>query len=258
MSRARFLKPLSLLPLLFVALWSKADTAVLWQDLSATLTQGHHFKVDPAEQNALTLEHTSALSTGDSFAFIEASQYPHVDRSAGLYGEVAIRWSHNKIASTPITFGPITDVLLTTNLEFGSETAEMLLLGPSIDLLIPGFDFFQLSLTRRESLNSVVNTSSEGWQLTPSFSLTWPAGRSEVVLDGFIDWVFATDESGYSKNLQINPQLKYNLGKLLHRPDTRFYVGLEYYFWSNKFGIANTAAFDTDQHALSVLLKYHF
>ena len=192
MTRARFLKPLSLLPLLFVALWSKADTAVLWQDLSATLTQGHHFKVDPAEQNALTLEHTSALSTGDSFAFIEASQYPHVDRSAGLYGEVAIRWSHNKIASTPITFGPITDVLLTTNLEFGSETAEMLLLGPSIDLLIPGFDFFQLSLTRRESLNSVVNTSSEGWQLTPSFSLTWPAGRSEVVLDGFIDWVQLT------------------------------------------------------------------
>ena len=85
------MKPLSLLPLLFVALWSKAGTAVLWQDLSATLTQGHHFKVDPAEQNALTLEHTSALSTGDSFAFIEASQYPHVDRSAGLYGEVAIR-----------------------------------------------------------------------------------------------------------------------------------------------------------------------
>ncbi len=83
-------------------------------------------------------------------------------------------------------------------------------------------------------------------------------GRSEVVLDGFIDWVFATDETGYAENLQINPQLKYNLGKLLHRPDTRFYLGLEYYFWSDKFGIAHTTDFNTDQHALSMLIKYHF
>jgi nucleoside-specific outer membrane channel protein Tsx len=258
MIRAQPLKPLLLINLLLASLSSNADSTILWQNASATVTQGQHFKVDPAEQNALTLEHVSALSTGDSFAFIEVSSYPHADRSAGLYGEVAIRWSHNKLAADPITLGPITDILLTTNVEFGNETAEMLLFGPSIDLSLPGFDFFQLSLTRRESLNRVGDSSSEGWQMTPSFSVTWPIGRSEVVLDGFIDWVFATDEAAYGKNLQINPQLKYNLGKLLHRPDTRFYIGLEYYFWSDKFGIASTTDINTDQHALSVLIKYHF
>ena len=258
MTRPRFLKPLSLFTCLLGSLSSNADTVIQWQDMSATVTHGQHFKVDPAEQNAVTLEHVSALSTGDSFSFIEMSQYPHADRSAGLYGEVAVRWSYNKMAADPITFGPITDISLTTNLEFGSETAEMLLVGPSIDLSLPGFNFFQLSLTRRESLNRVGNTSSEGWQMTPSFSITWPIGRSEVVLDGFIDWVFATDEADYAENLQINPQLKYNLGKLLHRPDTRFYIGLEYYFWSDKYGIASTTDFNTDQHALSVLAKYHF
>lgn len=258
MTRPRFLKLLSLFTLLLGSLSSNADTVIQWQDMSATVTHGQHFKVDPAEQNAVTLEHVSALSTGDSFSFIEMSQYPHADRSAGLYGEVAVRWSYNKMAADPITFGPITDISLTTNLEFGSETAEMLLVGPSIDLSLPGFNFFQLSLTRRESLNRVGNTSSEGWQMTPSFSITWPIGRSEVVLDGFIDWVFATDEADYAENLQINPQLKYNLGKLLHRPDTRFYIGLEYYFWSDKYGIASTTDFNTDQHALSVLAKYHF
>jgi nucleoside-specific outer membrane channel protein Tsx len=252
------LKLLLLLTLLLTSLSSNADSAILWQNMRASVTQGQHFKVDPDEQNAVTLEHVSALSTGDSFSFVEVSQYPRVDRSTGLYGEVAIRWSHNKLAANPLTLGPITDVLLTTNIEFGSETSEMLLIGPSIDLSLPGFDFFQLSLTRRESLNRNGDTSSEGWQMTPSFSITWPIGRSEVVLDGFIDWVFATDQAGYAENLQINPQLKYNLGKLLHRPDTRFYVGLEYYFWSDKFGIASTADFNTDQHALSVLIKYHF
>ena len=257
-TRARLLKLLLLLTLLLTSLSSNADSAILWQNMSATVTQGQHFKVDPDEQNAVTLEHVSALSTGDSFSFVEISEYPHVDRSAGLYGEVAIRWSHNKLAANPLTLGPITDVLLTTNVEFGSETAEMLLIGPSIDLSLPGFDFFQFSLTRRGSLNRVGDTSSEGWQMTPSFSITWPIGRSELVLDGFIDWIFATDETGYAENLQINPQLKYNLGKLLHRPDTRFYVGLEYYFWSDKFGIASTPDFKTDQHALSMLIKYHF
>jgi nucleoside-specific outer membrane channel protein Tsx len=258
MTRAQLLKPLLLFTLMLTSLPANAESVMLWQNVSATVTQGQHFKVDPDEQNAMTLEHVSALSTGDSFAFLEVSQYPQEDRSAGLYGEVAIRWSHNKLAANPLTLGPITDVLLTTNVEFGSETAEMLLIGPSIDLSLPGFDFFQLSLTRRESLNRAGDTSSEGWQMTPSFSITWPIGRSEVVLDGFIDWVFATDEAGYAKNLQINPQLKYNLGKLLHRPDTRFYVGLEYYFWSDKFGIASTNDFNTDQHALSMLIKYHF
>ncbi len=258
MTHASLRSLLSLLTMLPVSLSSNADAVVLWQDVSATYTQGQHFKVDPEKQNAVTLEHVSALSTGDSYAFVEVSQYPHADRSEGLYGEVAIRWSHNKIATDPIAFGPITDISLTTNVEFGSEAPDMFLLGPSVDLSIPGFDFVQVSLTRREDLNRVSSPSSEGWQITPSFSITWPIGGSELVLDGYIDWVFATDEAGYVKNLQINPQLKYNLGNLLHRPDTRFYIGLEYCFWSNKFGIASTTDFNTDQHALSVLAKYHF
>ena len=109
-TRAPLLKLLLLLTLLLTSLSSNADSAILWQNMSATVTQGQHFKVDPDEQNAVTLEHVSALSTGDSFSFLEVSQYPHVDRSAGLYGEVAIRWSHNKLAANPLTLGPITDV----------------------------------------------------------------------------------------------------------------------------------------------------
>ena len=181
MTRAQLLKPLLLFTLMLTSLPANADSVMLWQNVSATVTQGQHFKVDPDEQNAMTLEHVSALSTGDSFAFLEVSQYPQEDRSAGLYGEVAIRWSHNKLAANPLTLGPITDVLLTTNVEFGSETAEMLLIGPSIDLSLPGFDFFQLSLTRRESLNRNGDMSSEGWQITPSFSIT---GSSPVSTNG--------------------------------------------------------------------------
>jgi nucleoside-specific outer membrane channel protein Tsx len=36
------------------------------------------------------------------------------------------------------------------------------------------------------------------------------------------------------------------------------YGGVELDFWWNKYQIDNTEAFDTNQQAISLLLKYHF
>jgi nucleoside-specific outer membrane channel protein Tsx len=38
----------------------------------------------------------------------------------------------------------------------------------------------------------------------------------------------------------------------------KFYVGVELDFWWNKFRIPDSAAFETDQQAISVMAKYHF
>ena len=111
---------------------------------------------------------------------------------------------------------------------------------------------------RRESLNRSGFNNSDGWQFVPTWSLTIPAGRSEWVIDGFAKWIFATDHSDYHPNFQFNPQIKYNIGKHLSDANKRVYVGLEYYYWSNKYGVKSSAAEDSDQHAVSFLAKYHF
>ena len=48
---------------------------------------------------------------------------------------------------------PVTDVLVSASLEFGSGTVETFTLGPSVDLNVPAFDYLHLGLMRRESLN---------------------------------------------------------------------------------------------------------
>ncbi len=237
---------------------AKSEDLVLWQDYSLTYLWGEHFKVDPEEQQTITLEHVSGLSFGDTFTFIDFTRYSHSDESEGLYGETVVRFSYNKIANQNFTVGPVTDVLFATSLEFGKGPVESFLFGPSVDLNIPGFDFVQVSLFRREGLNDDDKNISEGWQLTPAWSMTIPVGRSEIVFDGFFDWVFATDDKRYEENFHFNPQLKYNLGKVLFSPDTRFYVCIEYDYWSNKYGIDDSDDFKTDQNVVSLLAKYHF
>ncbi|MNR45808.1 hypothetical protein D3C85_1647010 [compost metagenome] len=66
------------------------------------------------------------------------------------------------------------------------------------------------------------------------------------------------NEQDYSKNLHINPQIKYDLGKLLGEKPRQLLVGIEYDYWSNKYGIEDSPGFDTNQSAASLLLQYHF
>ncbi|NWK56986.1 hypothetical protein HW115_15290 [Verrucomicrobiaceae bacterium N1E253] len=236
---------------------ASADSSLIqWQDFSLSYLYGDNFKVDPEEQHTLTFEYVAGLSFGDVFTFLDLTYFPGSDESDGLYGEVTPRFSYNKIFGDDLSVGPVSDFLLATSLEYGSGPVETFLAGPAIDLDIPGFDFFQLNLFYRAGLNS--DNISDGWQLTPTWSVTVPVGSSEIVFDGFIDWVFATDDSNYEQNLHFNPQLKYNLGKAIMGEDAKLFVGVEYSYWSNKYGIKDSSDFRTDDSVVSFLLKYHF
>lgn len=232
------------------------SSLIQWQDFSLTYLYGDHFEVDPEEQHTLTFEYVAGLSFGDVFGFVDWTYYSDSDESDGLYGEITPRFSYNKIFNDDFTLGPISDVLLATSVEFGSGPVEAFLVGPALDLKIPGFDFFQLNLFYRSPMDG--DNLSDGWQLTPTWSVTFPVGNSEIVFDGFIDWVFSTEESGYEENFHFNPQLKYNLGKALINDESKLYLGIEYNYWSNKYGIKDSSAFETDDNVVSLLLKYHF
>jgi nucleoside-specific outer membrane channel protein Tsx len=54
----------------------------------------------------------------------------------------------------------------------------------------------------------------------------------------------------------INPQVTWDVGAGRGNPG-RLLVGLELDFWWNKYQIPSSSVFDTDQNALSLLVKYH-
>ncbi|ONM43166.1 hypothetical protein BXT89_14090 [Halopseudomonas pachastrellae] len=234
---------------------------LLWQNNSLTYLYGTDFQVDPDTQQTLTFEHASGWTKGDLFIFFDSIHYNGGTNAAGdnstYYGEVSPRLSLSKITGQSFAFGPITDVLLAGTYEFGRHDLKNYLLGPAVDLNIPGFDYFQLNTYYRHADN---DESGRGiWQITPVWAYTVPVGNSDVLIDGFIDWVVDNDGDNYHANLHINPQIKYDLGKALGWSEKQLYTGIEYDYWKHKYGIENgTFGLDTHQSATNLIAKYHF
>ena len=236
-----------------------------WQDNSLTYLNGIDFKVDPPKQQTVTFEHASGWSFGDLFIFVDGIKYnTEATNGAGdghtFYGEISPRLSLGKISGADLSFGPVKDVLLAATDEFGEDDVDSYLLGRAVDLDIPGFDYFQLNTYLRTTDGR--RDGDNVWQITPVWSYTIPVGDSDLVIDGFMDWVVDNDDS-YHANLHFNPQIKYDLAKAMGW-GKRFYVGVEYDYWSDKYGIDDNGFVGseilggTDQSAISLLAKAHF
>ena len=181
------------------------------------------YKVDPDTQQTVTFEHASGWAWGDMFFFVDNIWYNGVSGGDGrtLLRRFSPRLS-GRVSGRDMTFGPVKDVLIAATYERGESLADgtpnqNYLLGPAVDRNY-GFDRFALNLYYRKPDGSTGKPS--GWQVTPTWAMTFPVGKSDILFDGFIDWV--VNDAGsksrgdfISKNLHIVPQIKYDLGKSL-------------------------------------------
>ena len=247
----------------YVGTVAAADNWLQWQSNSLTYLVGKDYTVSPSHQQTLTYEHADAWKYGDNFLFIDKIFYNgEADGGNGnntYYGEFSPRLSMGKIFGQKFTFGPIKDVLLAMTYEFGEGDNESYLIGPAFDLDLPGFDYFQLNFYNRQTEGA--RAGDNVWQITPVWSYTLPVGNSDILIDGFADWVVGNDSNkrgDYHANLHFNPQVKYDLGKSLGYRAQQVYVGFEYDYWDNKYGIKDSRYFDTNQNTASLLLKVFF
>lgn len=235
-----------------------------WQSNSLSYLNGRNYTINPGNQQTLTAEHASGWKYGDTFVFLDVTAFNgSVDPGAGgttYYGEFSPRLSLGKISGRAISAGPVKDVLLATTYEFGEGDVEAWLIGPGVDLDVPGFDYVQLNLYRRYPQHGP--PGNRQWQITPTWAWTVPLGRSDLLVDGFIDWVVDNGSSRHA-HLHFNPQVKYDLGKAMGWGAKTVYVGFEYDYWKNKYGIDDDDAIarrlfgGTDQNTASLLLKVH-
>ncbi|MDU9389270.1 outer membrane protein OmpK [Pseudomonas japonica] len=255
----RFTKSLILASGLLAASGAMAGDLLQWQNNSLTYLWGKNFAVNPEIQQTVTFEHADAWKYGDNFLFIDKifynGQKDGLNGPNTYYGEFSPRLSFGKIFDQKLSFGPVKDVLLAMTYEFGEGDTESYLVGPGFDLDIPGFDYFQLNFYNRHTEGS--RDGDNVWQITPVWAYTIPVGNSDILIDGFMDWVVDNDKS-YHANLHFNPQVKYDLGKALNFGEKQLYVGFEYDYWSDKYGIQDTRYFDTNQNTASFLVKVHF
>ena len=85
-------------------------------------------------------------------------------------------------------------------------------------------------------------------------TIVWALPLAPFTYDGFLDYATGVDNTAFGDTeaqMNMTSQLKYDLAPMFNL-DTKLYVGVEYVFWLNKFGIDGV-----DEKNANFLLKYH-
>jgi len=254
------------------------DRFFLWTDTSLSLLPyGTGFEVDPREQSTFTIEHAHASRIGDFFGFLDFTEFhgaPSGSDTETWYGELGPRLSFGKVFEKQISFHlfswsafEVKDVLLATQYERGedADVAEAALVGIGFDLdvreqgflgALGKFNYVQLNFYGRAELTENTRGGFHDMQVTMVASYPFRIGRADWLLDGYFDWVVGFGSEDW--NYHLNPQLTFDLGALAFDAPKKLYAGFEFDLWWNKYQIPDSSAFDTNQQAVSLLLKYHF
>lgn len=220
---------------------------LLWQDVSLTYLNGSNYRVDGPDKQVLTFEHVAGTSWGDSFFFFDHLRADNGGRSN--YAEWSPRLSLGKLSSTELKYGIVKDLLFTSTVEMSSLQTNFLY-GVATDLTVPGFNYVKLNFYRRNN-----DGVADNWQLTTTWAFPFSLGKLQFLYDGFLDWSSATADQSASMNM--TSQLKWALHPLLNMK-SKLYVGVEYVYWRNKYGIADSPAFRTHESNVNLLVKAHF
>jgi len=248
-----------------------------WSDNSITLLPyGWGFEVDPAEQSTVTFEHAHDSAIGDLFLFVDVTKFHGTADGAQentWYGEISPRLSLGKTLKKDLSFQTfrkslftVKDVLIAAQYERGedADVAQAALLGVGFDLDVREagllgplgkFKYIQLNVYGRAELTKGVAHGFRDMQITMVAARAFTIGSAQFLADGYFDWVLGLGSEGW--NFHLNPQITLDAGNFLGSPD-KFYVGVELDFWWNKYQIPDSAAFNTDQAAASLMFKYHF
>ncbi|MBU8871422.1 MAG: hypothetical protein KOO60_11210 [Gemmatimonadales bacterium] len=216
--------------MLMLAISSSAVLAGNWSSTSMSILNGSGYELASSEDaTILTLEHASGWAYGDNFLFFDVFQ-PFED-DTGIYGEWHPRFSFGKISKSDLSFGPVKDVLLATELNFGCGNRAYLY-GLGLDLDIPHFSFFAVNFFIRDDPTIVDETT---FQISPSWNIPFTLGETKWTLGGFLDYAGAEGDN-QEAHLLFVPQLLLDVSNFADAPGNLF-VGVEYQSWTNKYGV---------------------
>lgn len=219
-----------------------AHAEMFWSSFSLSYLKGDNYEVVGESADVLTVEHASGHSWGDNFFFVD---HLTIDGGSGFnnYYELSPRLSLSYLTKNKLSLGPVSDFYIATTWE--GSTFNNYLVGLGTSIKVPGFKYFTVNLY--QAYNDLWDDDE---QLTLTWGLPFGSGNAEFLYDGFLDWSSASDTN--KAELNFTSQLKWNAGKVMGLKSP-LYVGIEYAYWVNKFGIPGI-----DEKNPCLLIKWHF
>ena len=182
----------SLLSLFALASADAEAGPLLWNDNSLSYLYGQHFKVDGTGDDTPADGELRTRQRLDLGRRLHVRRQQMVQRPLGWRRPFLLR----RILPTPVSgqnqrpvlsFGIVKDVLIAATYERGEDRNRKYLLGPAVDLALPGFDRFSLNTYYRKP-DGITGKASGQWQINPTWSMTLPVGRSDILFDGYLEW----------------------------------------------------------------------
>ncbi|MCP4292215.1 MAG: DUF5020 family protein [bacterium] len=229
------------------AIWSTTDVCFLYGSQNQKVVfnpDSGMLEGEDQDMTTITIEHSSAWNYGDNFFFFDMNQ--PFDTNSGIYGEWHPRLSFGKISGNDLSFAFVKDVLLATELNI-SEGGRVYLYGAGFDLDIPHFQFLSLNFYIR---NNPAIEEETTFQISPAWNIPFALGSAQFEFRGFLDYAGSAGSS--EANLLTQPQLLLDLGSFNGKTGS-FYAGVEYIYWSNKYGIK-----DIDENYVQLMGKWIF
>lgn len=221
------------------------------------------------DTNVITLEYAGKYGWGDSFVFFDklvASEDGFSPKKQTNYLEASARLSipylFNQLTTSalvtrqPVIAKYVKDYFVAGMVEYSYVNVSVVHSNSSTTINnLLGFgiawysDFFSYLNTNFYYANN--EKQADDYQLTVSFAKEFTIADFAFKTNGYIDWSTAT--TNHKASFHFSPQILLDLGQVFNHPK-RFYIGIEYSYWRNKFGLANV----DDEHTISAMIKFSF
>lgn len=204
-----------------------------WRSSNIQFLYGNHYQLGPATRESITIEHASSWRYGESFFF--SNIFNRRDEGTELYAEFYPRLNWRDVTGQSPTVSWLDDVSLVAGLNIGNlprhDPFRAYLLGAGLKFKASAMDYLKLDFMAFKA----DHVDTTGIQISPIWGMKFQLGQSRFLFKGFIDWQ-SSDATGGEALLLAQPQLLLDMGHYWGHSN-QLYVGIEYSYWYNKFGI---------------------
>ena len=272
-----------------LALQALSAQAADWSDTSISWRYGTKFgepyESNDIHKNIFNLSHASGYKYGTNFLSVDMllsdSNDPSSAGSSDGARETYIVYRHTldlgKISGANMAFGPVRGVGLTGGFDWNTKDdagynskKQMLVLGPTLMMDVPGFLNISLLLLRESNAPydtyHNVSTPRYTYKTHPMLTAAWsiPIGSMPLAFEGFANFIASkgNDEFGdkTKPETNIDMQVMWDVGASTGGSKGTFKLGLEYQYWKNKFGNDSGGPAGSGAFAKTPMVRaeYHF
>jgi nucleoside-specific outer membrane channel protein Tsx len=261
-----------------------------WSDTALSVRYGTTF-AEPYDNDAngkrvdiaktiLALTNVTGYKYGTTFINIDFLVSDGKDPGGGIAGHAGAQEVYGvfrttvdlaKVSGMPMKFGPVRSFGITTGIDVNTKNdsyaskKRMFVVGPSVMLDVPGFLTLSALLFDESNAPAAISRRYH-YKNHAAFEADWGIGIGGLPLsfNGYALWITAKGKDEFGTQTAPETHLDANLmldaGSLVGLSKKSWLVGVEYEYWHNKFGNADSGFAGEGATASTpmVRLEYHF